>query len=374
MTAVHVSLREWEILSPANGSPLAHRILGGDTERQLAKRLTTTGRIEVLELARGIELRATSFVGRFRLDDITVTVHPKISGAPLLTLLRYAYGLRDLHLYEAVGYTVAEWTFQELLVRQLIAEVSELLARGIHRDYERTHAELEKPRGRIEFNRLAGATFQAKPVLPCVFYPRTDDTILNQVVLSGLMYAAALAIDADMHAHIRGLTQRLAQTVSIKKLDTMIIMEAIESIDRRTNAYKPALLLVDLLFHSHGVLLDGESTRISLPGFLFDMNRFFQTLISRFLHDHLDGFEIQDEYRLKELFYYDPYRNPLRRRAPVQKPDFVIRHGRRIAAILDAKYRVCGRKRYLERCCISYRFMHSEAASIAGERSSFIRL
>jgi 5-methylcytosine-specific restriction enzyme subunit McrC len=69
------------------------------------------------------------------------------------------------------------------------------------------------------------------------------------------------------------------------------------------------------------------------------MNRFFQALISRFLHDHLDGFEIQDEYRLMELFYYDPYRNPLRRRAPIQKPDFVIRHRRHIVAILDAKYR-----------------------------------
>src|SRR5437773_7416580 len=108
---------------------------------------------------------------------------------------------------------------------------------------------------------------------------------------------------------------------------------------RSTSAYKPALLLIDFLFRSHGVLLDGEPAGISLPGFLFDMNRFFQALISRFLHDHLDGFEIQDEYRLKEFFYYDPYRNPLRRRAPVQKPDFLIRHGRRIAAILDAKYR-----------------------------------
>ena len=52
----------------------------GKSERQLAEELTATGRIEVLELARGIELRATSFVGRFRLGDITVTVHPKDFG------------------------------------------------------------------------------------------------------------------------------------------------------------------------------------------------------------------------------------------------------------------------------------------------------
>lgn len=69
------------------------------------------------------------------------------------------------------------------------------------------------------------------------------------------------------------------------------------------------------------------------------MNRFFQALISRFLHDNLEGYEVQDEYRLKTLFHYDPERNPHKRRPPVQKPDFVIWRDRKIEAILDAKYR-----------------------------------
>src|ERR1039457_7409277 len=69
------------------------------------------------------------------------------------------------------------------------------------------------------------------------------------------------------------------------------------------------------------------------------MNRFFQALISRFLHDHLEGYEIQDEHRLKDLFSYDPQLNPQRRSTPTQRPVCVIRHNRQIAAILDAKYR-----------------------------------
>jgi len=48
---------------------------------------------------------------------------------------------------------------------------------------------------------------------------------------------------------------------------------------------------------------------------------------------------LQDEYRLNELFQYDSGKNPLKRRAPVQKPDFVIRRNLKIEAILDAKYR-----------------------------------
>ena len=82
MTAI--SLREWEIARPDPGSPLAQRSLAAHPAGQrLAEDLTRTGRMEVLELARGLELRATSFVGRFSLGEVTVTVRPKISGAPL---------------------------------------------------------------------------------------------------------------------------------------------------------------------------------------------------------------------------------------------------------------------------------------------------
>jgi 5-methylcytosine-specific restriction enzyme subunit McrC len=109
--------------------------------------------------------------------------------------------------------------------------------------------------------------------------------------------------------------------------------------DRRTTAYKPALMVIQLLLQAEGVSLDDGAGRVRLPGFLFDMNRFFQALISRSLHDYLETYEVQDEYRLKELFCYDPELNPRRRRAPIQKPDFVIRRSGQIAAILDAKYR-----------------------------------
>src|SRR5579862_514109 len=134
MTAVN--LHEWEIARPEPGSPLAQLSFAAHSPaRRLAEELTRTGRMEVLELARGLELRATSFVGRISLGEVTVTVHPKIRGAPLLRLFRYAYGLRHLDLYGAVDFASVSWSLQDLLIQQLAAEVTELLARGIHRDY-----------------------------------------------------------------------------------------------------------------------------------------------------------------------------------------------------------------------------------------------
>jgi hypothetical protein len=86
-------------------------------------------------------------------------------------------------------------------------------------------------------------------------------------VLAGIVYAAALTTDSDILAHLRQLIEKLAQTVSLKKLNTTMLNDAVEAIDRRTEAYRPAVVITDLLFGSRGSL-EAESTRISLPGFL----------------------------------------------------------------------------------------------------------
>ena len=108
--------------------------------------------------------------------------------------------------------------------------------------------------------------------------------------------------------------------------------------DRRTSAYRPAFILITLLLGDQGVTLDGQRSRVQLKGFLFDMNRFFQALIMRFFQEHLGGVEVR-EYRLMGMFKYVPWQNPLARREPTLRPDFVVMREGKILAVLDAKYR-----------------------------------
>ena len=116
-------------------------------------------------------------------------------------------------------------------------------------------------------------------------------------------------------------------------------MRLVAEQSRLTRAYRPALELVHLLADSSGIGPERGEEGASLPGFLFDMNHFFQRLLSRFLHDALPGYVVSDEEALYGMMRYAPAHNPRGKRSPAPRPDFIVRRGGRVVAMLDAKYR-----------------------------------
>lgn len=335
-----VALLEWETATPDRWPVLKDRGLSRQGAGiRAAKALSDSGRLEVLELAQGFELRATSWVGRVTLDDLTVTIQPKIPQMPLLNLMRYAYGLRDLKLIGDAAFATERWSFQDLLIAQLIAEVSELVGRGMHRDYRRTRAVLESPRGRIDFAQYATAAGTARAALPCMHHPRTADTALNQALVAGLRLAVGATSDLELRARLRRLAGQMDLGSSPSAIDMAGLARAARGIDRRTSHYRPALTLIELLLRGESLSLAEAVVTVRLDGFLFDMNAFFQALLSRFLREHVVDAEILDEHRLRGVFFYDPRHNPQNRRGSVPRPDFVVRRDLRTLAIVDAKYR-----------------------------------
>src|SRR5690349_6079816 len=101
---ISVELSEWSEGTPDNTPQLHGYRIRDRTARAQAEALSRLGIIDFGALERGLLIRSFSFVGRVTLDDLTVTVRPKMASNALLQLLRYAYSLQDLRIFEATSF------------------------------------------------------------------------------------------------------------------------------------------------------------------------------------------------------------------------------------------------------------------------------
>ena len=126
--------------------------------------------------------------------------------------------------------------------------------------------------------------------------------------------------------------------MSRTRLHLPIIDGLRRQINRLTVAYEPAISLIEILLDSSGVSLQGATREPRLPGFLFDMNRFFQRLLGRFLRENLTDHTFQEEKAIKGMMSYSPEHNPHARRATASRPDYCVKTKDGKTLLLDAKY------------------------------------
>ena len=333
-----VELTEWDQLGPAQDQRLKGCFLGDNPQvRRLTEALRP--RLDIREGYDGLEVTSTSFVGRVDVGPLRIAVRPKLRTMPLARLLRYAYGLRDVTTIEETGSPTTRYGLHDLLIALLAAEVEELLHRGLARRYVSLSEKLESPRGRIQITELIrqGGVREAK--LPCLHFERRADWHLNQVLRSGLGSAAQMTEDRDLRHRLHQLSAMFGDVGYLARLRSEDIARAERELTRLTATCRPALTLIGLLHDAQGIAFDSSEPLKRMPGFLFDMNTFFQRLLSRFLHDNLTIARITDEITIRGLFAYAPDANPRRRRAPATRPDYALFRENELKGFLDAKYR-----------------------------------
>jgi 5-methylcytosine-specific restriction enzyme subunit McrC len=336
---VTIRLLEWQSVSPDPDSPTRGRVLPQDpATRLLADRLSHEGVLEIQELRCGLHLKASSFVGVISIGELRIVIEPKIQGMQLMRLLRYAYSLRDLRLLTRVPPSIGQDSFLDLLIQQFLAECQELIARGLHRRYEPLAARLAAPRGRIDLQTIARDGVVSAE-LPCKYFPRVEDCLQNQVLLAGLRLAAEITRDRDLRSELRRTAPILEKDVSRISVNTATIESLRRQMNRLTVAYEPAISLIEIMLDSSGVSLQGAPQEPRLPGFLFDMNRFFQRLLGRFLRENLPDHRVQEEKGIKGMMAYSREHNPRNCRAPAPRPDYCVKTKDGKTLLLDAKYR-----------------------------------
>lgn len=335
---IHVDLSEWSQAGPSSDPRLRGFRFTDGHSKELAARLARCRMLELTVEEHGLGIRSFAHVGRIELGGIRVTVRPKLAPATLMELVRYAYSLRHLQLLGDARFPPGDGGLQDLLIAQLRAEAREILSRGVARRYVRRTEELASPKGRIELARLARASSPALATLPCSHYPRSSDFLLNQVVRSGLELGRRLAGGPHLRRQLARTIQLYSDLAAPVRLNDGLLRAADESINRQLTVYEPALRLTRALYEgSHLALEDGATMK--LKGFLFDMNRFFQALLSRFLRESLPDCELKDEFPLGGMMVYRRDANPQNRRPPRPRPDFAVRTRGTQWQLLDAKYR-----------------------------------
>jgi len=333
MTEQMINLNEWERIL------LDGVELSDNNARTMAQSLTDKRIIEITELKNGLSIRTNSYVGRIKLGHLQINVQPKITGMPLYELLKYAYGLRNLKLFNTAEHTFSDFSFFDLLIYELYIETEDLMRRGIQKSYRSFDENLSSPRGRIDMNRLCAQGGITKETLPCSYFQRDEDQILNRTMLAGLKLALKIVQDNNLKVNLRRLCSTLEETIGDVPLTRTGLRHARNHINRLTDRYTAVFEIINILYESQGIQFEDGSSPINLRGYFFDMNAFFETLIGRLLADYSEEYRLKDQFSLHDLFMYTPGFNPKRKRSPTPRPDYALMKDGKVVKLMDAKYR-----------------------------------
>ena len=297
------------------------------------------------ELRDGLRIKANSFVGHVAFSTFDLVIRPKFDhlatsegkANPLATLLAYAFGFDDL---KPVGEQISsEVYFAEILIHWLIGEIHSIQRRGLFQQYRRERRDLSVIRGKIDLKTWLRRGGIPSERMPCVFYRRSLDNVLNQTLCAGLRRSATIAKSPKLKGQCRYIADNFAlDGVSEKTLDYRMLADARRGLNRLNAHYENAVQIVRMIYEGSGgfVLGDTRQEQLRIPGFFFDMNVLFEKVLARFFRENLTTYMVEEQrpFQVYSCQESDKDRDSIR-------PDYVFydKLSGEIVLFADAKYR-----------------------------------
>ena len=244
-------------------------------------------------LGQQYRLRGRGYVGWFPLSDFQVHVHPKVFVQNLFGMLAWAYGFRELPLWdEGIKAKTVDGLF-ELLVSTLAQRVIDRIHRGLWSDFVEREELLGGVRGRVLVEPMLRS---AGPSLRCRFAEQTADLIDNRILIWTLF---ALRRYPFRRKQVRRLVHRaffmLVGTVSLVPVKPEQCTA--RSYHRLNQDYQPLHALCRLFLEQVGPAL-GQGER-DFVGFAVHMPTLFENFVAQWLRVHLPSqWELDIQHRV----------------------------------------------------------------------------
>lgn len=287
----------------------------------------------------GLKIKTRSYVGSIRLGNIIFQIKPKIYDIKFSSLFNYAFNFENFDQTHYSNYNFNEDGFIELLLIQLKNEAEKILSLGLYKNYEEINDNIESPRGKINFQAYIKGNFYIKETVPCIFHKRTQNNLLNQILMKGMHLGAFKTPNLRLRYSLLEIVKYLKESVNEIGLSSDIVKQAFNKLNRQNEYYRSALNLISFISLPPDYIEEKGELTSKFPAFFFDMNYFFQRLLQRLFEDALGKNCVKSESNIKNIYSYSTKSNPRGSSDPNLRPDYIISNISGNQVILDAKYR-----------------------------------
>lgn len=252
-------------------------------------------------------LQIGGVIGRLPITQhLALDISPKFSISNLARLL----ALSDQSLDRRAGverlYDFTEWTgfLPELLLRSFATELRAIKMEGTHRNYQRVIRE-DLPRPKINFRR-SEQKFWGRGIPTRAVVERFDFTLdnpSNRILKAALLHAISLAKSEERLASEVAIFADAIRSYNLVASETRSRVEpwfdfALAEIPAFKPHHRNALLIARELIRRSSEVLEFADRRLSLPSYLINLDRVFESYIRNVLKSQIslleENIEIQD--------------------------------------------------------------------------------